>query len=196
MNIIAIAALVAATSAVWALVVCAVVYYYRVRIRKLRALAYSNPITQLPNRRAFDRTMRILRTERERGRVRVFAVAYLDLDGFKAVNDRLGHETGDRVLQAVATLLCRMLRSSDIKLHLGGDEFLLFFPDMDQEHAVRKLCDIRKSLLAMLGEMGVEDIGVSFSFGVATSPPCDIAELVRLAEHDMYRWKEARSARR
>lgn len=140
--------------------------------------------------------MRILRTERERGRVQVFAVAYLDLDGFKTVNDRLGHETGDRVLQAVATLLCSMLRSTDIKLHLGGDEFLIFFPDMDQDHAVRKLCDIRKSLCAILGKMDVKDVGVSFSFGVATSPPCDPAELVRLAENNMYRWKKERSARR
>lgn len=183
------------TNLLWAFVVYILVRYNRACNAELRVLAYSNPITQLPNRRAFDRSMIQLRTQQEQGRVHVFSVAYLDLDGFKEVNDRLGHAVGDQVLQVVGALLRTMLCSTDIKLHIGGDEFLLFFPGMGEADAVRKLCEIRKKLPRMLEEESI-NANVSFSFGVASSPPCDHAELVELAELNMYRWKETRSARR
>lgn len=97
---------------------------------KLRAheLAYSDQLTGLPNRRAFIDALRNL--ERS-GQDKAVAVAMLDLDGFKAINDTLGHATGDALLAAVSQRLSRAIRPGDMLARLGGDEFALLMCSVD-----------------------------------------------------------------
>jgi diguanylate cyclase (GGDEF)-like protein/PAS domain S-box-containing protein len=91
---------------------------------RLQALALEDALTQLPNRRAALQTLPIARSRSQRAGKRI-AVLYLDLDGFKGVNDRLGHPAGDEVLRTFGDRLRRCVRTSDLVARLGGDEFLV-----------------------------------------------------------------------
>ncbi len=89
---------------------------------RIEDVAFRDPLTRLPNRRAFD--LRLRRTQAAAEKTgRGFAVLFLDLDGFKAINDLHGHATGDRVLETVAARLQATMRDGDIVARLGGDEF-------------------------------------------------------------------------
>ena len=120
---------------------------------------------------------------------RPFALAYLDLDDFKSVNDRLGHRVGDTVLCAVVDQAKKYLRKTDIIARVGGDEFILLLPETDQA-ALQKL--IPRLQDALLGEMCRSHWPVTFSIGVLTcwcfSTTAD--ELINRADELMYRVKE------
>ncbi|WP_231956703.1 MULTISPECIES: GGDEF domain-containing protein [unclassified Actinoplanes] len=92
--------------------------------------AHHDPLTGLANRA-------MLTDEMDRGRPTGVAVLYLDLDGFKQVNDRYGHEAGDLVLTTVANRLSAAVRGTDLVVRLGGDEFVLFCPDLPAPDAIR-----------------------------------------------------------
>lgn len=95
-----------------------------------RREARTDPLTGLLNRRGFEEVEERVRARSERSRL-PYGVVLLDLDGFKAVNDRLGHEVGDEVLCAVAALLHTHTRVTDKLVRLGGDEFVVLLPDTD-----------------------------------------------------------------
>jgi len=158
----------------------------------LRSLARADALTGVANRRAFfgaltsavDLSMR---------RAGAWTLAYIDLDDFKQVNDRLGHNVGDEVLRAVAGTLRAATRRIDVVARLGGDEFAVLMPDTDPaqaETAVRKLQGLLDSSMAK-GEWPV-----TFSIGVTTflaAPPSPDAALA-VADARMYQVKRGAKA--
>ena len=129
----------------------------------------------------------IRRAQRSR---RPFSVAYIDLDNFKIVNDRLGHSTGDRVLRAVTDGICHQIRAADSLARLGGDEFALLLPETDGEAAKKVISRIHTSLV---NEMLRNGWMVSFSVGVVTfnEVPKTVDAMVKMADNAMYSVKAA-----
>jgi diguanylate cyclase (GGDEF)-like protein len=120
---------------------------------------------------------------------RPFTLAYIDLDNFKAVNDRLGHSTGDRVLRAVTEAICRQVRPVDRVARLGGDEFALLLPETDDEAAKTVINRIHASLV---DEMLRNGWMVTFSMGVVTfrEIPKTVDDVVKMADDLMYSVKD------
>jgi diguanylate cyclase (GGDEF)-like protein len=114
-----------------------------------------------------------------------FTLAYIDIDNFKAINDRFGHSTGDMVLRTVASDLHHNLRDTDIVARFGGDEFALLLPETGQEAAKVVISKIHSSLMA---EMQKNGWPVTFSIGVVTyaSVPHTVNNVVKIADELMY----------
>ena len=149
--------------------------------------ALHDPLTQLPNRTLFLDRLALTATRLARRRDRI-AVLYLDVDAFKAVNDRLGHEAGDQALVAVGERLSACVGPSDTAARLGGDEFAVLLDGLATERdavavAVRLLRAIRAPI-ALEGQ----DLVVTVSVGIAlgTSRSVQPTELLRHADAAMY----------
>lgn len=159
--------------------------------QQLEWLAHHDPLTHLPNRLLLGDRMRVAFAQADRAR-KLLAVCYLDLDGFKAVNDTLGHEAGDRLLIEVASRLRDSLRAGDTVSRLGGDEFVLLLAGFetvaDCEHALARLL----VLLAAPYVLAEGTATISASIGVALYPldRCDPDELLRRADQAMYLAKQ------
>jgi diguanylate cyclase (GGDEF)-like protein len=162
----------------------------RQQAQRLNRLAQHDELTGLANRSLFnDRLERALAWARRRERIA--AVMVLDLNGFKAVNDRLGHVAGDRLLTIIGMRLSSRLRETDTVARLGGDEFALVVEDLAKpEHAglvARKLLD------AVVPPIMIDsrDVTVTASLGVALYPQDGShgATLLREADRAMYRAK-------
>jgi diguanylate cyclase (GGDEF)-like protein/PAS domain S-box-containing protein len=144
------------------------------------ALAMTDPLCGLANRRAFDDTAQV-ELERSRRYAHPLSIAFLDIDDFKRVNDEQGHGEGDRVLCAFAEVLSRSVRSVDAVARLGGDEFVVMMPETGPEDALslaRRLKDALTSIeIAGRGPLAC-------SVGVATFPvaPASIHEMVDEAD--------------
>ena len=135
---------------------------------RLAHLAYHDPLTELPNRMLLhDRLAQaVLAAQRDSAPL---SLVVLDLDRFKTINDSLGHEAGDRVLQQCAARLRTMLRDVDTVARLGGDEFALLLPRTDAagaERAVRKVAELLRQPMMI----GVQPVIVDGSFGIACLP--------------------------
>ncbi|MEJ6000957.1 EAL domain-containing protein [Paucibacter soli] len=158
---------------------------------ELHRIAYFDALTGLPNRRLLaDRLgQALLRADREG---QLCAVCYLDLDGFKPVNDRLGHGVGDQLLLQVAKQLTHSLRGGDTLARMGGDEFVLVLGDL--EH-LQDCCLVLQRLLEAVSQpiqVGGELVRISASVGV-TLYPVDAGDgdtLLRHADQAMYKAKE------
>jgi diguanylate cyclase (GGDEF)-like protein len=156
-------------------------------------LAHHDPLTGLPNRRFFAQTLE--ETLRHLGPRKRVAVMMLDLDGFKAVNDRHGHAEGDRALLAVGGLLSRMLPDATLA-RMGGDEFAIIVPEMKSHESVATLA--RRIAAGFTEPFVVGDISVSLgvSIGIVVAPDDGDKPdtLLRRADLAMYRAKaEGRS---
>ena len=157
------------------------------REARLSELALCDALTRLPNRPAFEERLesaiaRCLRNERR------CAVLFIDLDGFKALNDRYGHAFGDRILIGVADRLSRHVRASDTVARFGGDEFVVLIDDLFTDEAA---VDAARKILRSLDEPLVIDgttICVRASVGVATYPGSGATarDLMDLADREMY----------
>ncbi|WP_158942596.1 GGDEF domain-containing protein [Granulicella sp. S190] len=153
-------------------------------------LALHDELTGLPNRRLFaDRlTTAIERADRTRSRV---ALIILDLDGFKRINDTMGHQAGDQVLREISSNLRKGVRASDTLARLGGDEFIIVATDMEQERSLNHFADtVRRAMerpIVMDGKMMV----VTASVGMAVYPDDaeDSIRLLRVADQRMYALK-------
>jgi diguanylate cyclase (GGDEF)-like protein/PAS domain S-box-containing protein len=162
----------------------------------LERLAYHDPLTQLPNRTLFaDRLEQALaRSERSS---ELLAICYFDLDGFKPVNDKLGHEAGDRLLVELASRVRACLRETDTIARMGGDEFAVLLCDLkSMEEGEQTL----NRLLARINEPFVINgttAHVSASIGVTVFPLDDTPPdtLLRHADHAMYQAKISGGAR-
>lgn len=156
-----------------------------------RALVYAgtDPVTGLPNARAF-RAAAEAEMARARRYGRPFTIAYLDIDGFKRVNDERGHARGDQVLRAVGLALRSSLRASDLAARLGGDEFAMFLPEAGLEAAGRTLEKVHAALAACVRGYSPE---IGFSIGAATFsvPPASVLVALEKADELMYAAKRS-----
>ncbi len=167
-----------------------------VQIEKAREveqhLAYHDVLTNLPNRLLFyDRVEQALvHSKRYKGLV---AVLFLDLDGFKNINDRLGHSAGDSLLQEVASRLRRNMRESDTIARLGGDEFTILLKGVESADDVAKAAQKVVHLFSRPFHLGGVGITVTCSVGVSIFPfdGGDTESLVKKADFAMYRVKGA-----
>jgi len=156
--------------------------------RRLKATAElhaaTDQLTGLANRRAFVTTLAAVmsRAARVGGTT---SVLMLDLDGFKAINDRQGHDAGDLLLQAAAASWSSQLRAGDLLARTGGDEFLAVLADTDEIRA--------RVLITRLLDATPAAISVSIGLAVAHGDQ-DISKLVAAADHDMYHNKATRRA--
>ena len=152
--------------------------------------ATHDELTGLPNRRLFDDRLDL--TLRRAGRTgELVAVAFLDLDRFKSVNDSLGHAVGDRLLIALSRRLQACLRDSDTIVRMGGDEFIVILPGLrrpeDALHPLRKLLESVRAPLSLDGQ----ELSMTASIGVAVYPSDgrDRDQLLRHADVALYRAK-------
>jgi diguanylate cyclase (GGDEF)-like protein/PAS domain S-box-containing protein len=159
---------------------------------QLRYQALHDLLTDLPNRRLFvDRLQQALRRTRRRPERQV-AVLFMDLNNFKVINDSVGHETGDKLLVAVAERLRGLLRPEDTLARFGGDEFIVLIEDIeDTADAVRVAERIVEGLRKPFVVNG-QEFFVAASIGIALSGAStkDPEELLRNADLAMYRAKE------
>lgn len=156
---------------------------------RLETLARFDSLTDLANRTTFEERL-AQEHQQARRHERRFAVLYLDLDGFKAVNDSLGHQTGDEVLIAVARAIESCSRSVDLPARFGGDEFVLLLSEIgDAEAAQRVACRVRDCIAALSNNHWTIDV----SIGVAVWPDHaeDATQAIRLADEAMYAAKAA-----
>jgi diguanylate cyclase (GGDEF)-like protein/PAS domain S-box-containing protein len=158
--------------------------------------AIHDPLTNLPNRTLFtDRVdLALLRAKRLSSHV---AVIFIDLDRFKIINDSLGHDAGDRVLQAVAKRLSSALRAGDTLARFGGDEFTVLCDEVRDRSHLLEIAD--RLRVAMTQPLDVEDgqtfVSVSIGAALSTESEESGATLLRHADIAMYRAKELGPAR-
>ncbi|MFM7652222.1 MAG: putative bifunctional diguanylate cyclase/phosphodiesterase [Vulcanococcus sp.] len=160
------------------------------RNRDLSDLARRDPLTTLPNRLGLlDRAREALGRARRNGSD--LLVVFLDLDRFKLVNDSLGHDSGDLLLQAVAERLSHTVRASDTVARLGGDEFVLIIEDLDDQFDAGHFADKLHRTFAQPLNLNGQPMPVSPSIGVSMFPGDgdDIETLMRKADLAMYEVK-------
>lgn len=157
--------------------------------------AMHDALTGLPNRRYLSEWLRTALAGAQRA-ARELYVIYFDLDGFKAVNDRFGHEAGDRVLQATATRLRDALRAADFVARMGGDEFVAVLPNGPPPVAVDAIVDRIREQLALSPIPELQDGEVSASIGKALFPRDGDTpeELLAAADSAMFEVKQERRA--
>ncbi len=156
---------------------------------RLRHLARHDSLTDLPNRHYLREH---LTDHLSRGGEPLYLLA-LDLDRFKPVNDRLGHEAGDIVLRAVAGRLAELVREEGaFAARLGGDEFVLVVRETGPE-GIRRLARTLRACIALPISLGPERVQVDASVGIARSQPgMSVDALLRAADADLYRRKADR----
>ncbi|MHC8307771.1 putative bifunctional diguanylate cyclase/phosphodiesterase [Pseudomonas sp. PB3P13] len=159
--------------------------------QQLEVQAVTDPLTGLLNRRGFYQTVEnlLLRGERPDS---AWVLLYLDLDGFKRVNDSLGHDAGDRVLRWVSEQLKACLRPSDILARVGGDEFTALL-DLGAPEQAAKIAEKLIERVSICQQIDGLDIALGASIGIATFPDCgaDLDGLMRASDIAMYEAKRA-----
>lgn len=159
---------------------------------ELDHIAHYDPLTGTPNRRLLtDRMEQAIARATRSGRT--LAVCFIDLDGFKQVNDRLGHAAGDTLLVGVAHHLQHMLRSEDTLARLGGDEFVVLLSDIATPEECMLILDRVLQAITRPVQLEGEAISVTASIGVSLYPTdnSDADALLRHADQAMYLAKEA-----
>jgi diguanylate cyclase (GGDEF)-like protein len=153
-------------------------------LRRERAISRTDSLTGLLNGRGFYEAavVELARSTRYR---HPLTLAYVDLDDFKATNDRFGHARGDAVLVAVARAMRRACRSTDVVGRVGGDEFVVLFPETGREAAETALVKVRSRLEEAASQHGSR---VTASIGSVSfaRPPADVEALVHEADTVMY----------
>ncbi|AIE74821.1 MULTISPECIES: EAL domain-containing protein [unclassified Synechocystis] len=164
---------------------------------QIEVLAYYDPLTGLPNRRLLlDRAENALALAQRSEHYG--AIALIDLDGFKTLNDARGHDSGDRLLQMVAERLQDNLRDSDTVARLGGDEFVVLLPELahDRELAARLGLSVGEKIrraLATPFSLEAEEVQISGSIGITLFPKLNekVNDLFKEADTAMYQAKKA-----
>jgi diguanylate cyclase (GGDEF)-like protein len=154
-------------------------------------LAYHDSLTGLPNRSLFSKLLGHSITQSLRNQ-RQLAVLFLDLDHFKKINDTLGHEAGDQLLQEVAARLKTCLRDSDTVARLGGDEFIVMLPELQVEEYSAAVAQKILAAIARPFVLAGEEFRVTASIGISSYPQDGLDEqtLTKNADVAMYRAKE------
>ena len=155
-----------------------------------RHLASHDSLTALPNRSCFHERLEHALAEPERRR-QGLALLYLDLDGFKAVNDAHGHDAGDELLRIVAARLARSVRADDMVSRIGGDEFACLLPDVPSREQLSHLaCKIFDAVSSPM-KIGQLKLTIHASIGIAVCPTdgANAEDLLKSADNAMYRAK-------
>ena len=174
----------------WAALLCASLESQRLQ-ETVRKSALYDALTRLPNRQLFlERLEHALALWQRSGTP--FAVLFLDLDGFKLINDSLGHQMGDRMLTAVGARIVRELRAVDTGARFGGDEFVILLHDTDPGDALVVAQRVQVALAEVFDLDGYE-IAIRASLGIATSAIeyTSAEDILRDADTAMYRAKSA-----
>src|SRR5262245_64025971 len=168
----------------------------RAQVAALAAFAQIDPLTDILNRRGLERELKRSLAHVKRYGVSA-ALIYLDLDGFKRVNDRHGHAAGDAVLKAVAMVLDRHSRESDVVARVGGDEFVLLLWNCSEADAQTKAQTIETAIGRMTPAHAGAALQVGASCGVAMLLPLDRPQdLLNRADRAMYARKLERGGLR
>ena len=154
---------------------------------RLEHIATHDALTGLVNRREFERLCEVAVQCAKVNRTTV-AVLFIDLDGFKAVNDNYGHAIGDRLLVAVSERIADQLRKNDVAGRIGGDEFIVLVPQVARREVAASLARRLCSALAEPFEIDTYEIAITASIGVAIAPDDgrDVTDLVGEADAAMY----------
>jgi diguanylate cyclase (GGDEF)-like protein len=164
----------------------------RATIADLEARADVDPLLNILNRRGFERELKrsLAYLQRYKGEA---AMLFLDLDGFKAVNDRHGHAAGDALLKAVADALTAHVRASDVVARLGGDEFGVLLWNLGPAQASVKARDLEQVIAAVAVEHDAAQLSVGASAGlVALTGSATSAQMIDAADRAMYARKKER----
>ncbi|CCQ74157.1 GGDEF domain-containing protein [Magnetospira sp. QH-2] len=164
----------------------------KARIAKLEEQVLTDELTQLSNRRGFLREVRRIRSAMDRYDEQGLLL-FIDLDGFKQVNDTFGHAAGDTVLQRVADVLRDSVRQSDVVARLGGDEFVVLLSHASPEAARTKARELDRILNAAKAWWHDHQIPIRASIGIRkVTRNCAMDKLLREADNAMYASKRSR----
>ena len=159
----------------------------KLSLARASLLARKDSLTDLANRGSFYELLNqeTLRCKRYGGAI---SIVFIDLDKFKDLNDRSGHDVGDEALRVVAQTLRDQLRSTDLPARLGGDEFAVMLPEMDARGASQATQILQSRLLSAMEKRGWS---VTFSIGLATfiTPLDSVDEMIKRADMLMYKMK-------
>ena len=159
-------------------------------VNNLSKIAHTDSLTGLPNRLQFELKLESLLSNSELQQT-PFSVVFIDLNGFKVINDTAGHHVGDEILRVCSKRLCNQLRQDSMVARVGGDEFLLLLPNTDKETATRVIDRITDSFRPPINFNGAS-WNVSCSVGLAFYPSDGRSgsELMRNADFAMYEAKK------
>jgi two-component system, cell cycle response regulator len=160
-------------------------------IKRVEEMAATDPLTGLYNRRHFQTMLQQLFAESLRYGSDL-SVVMIDLDGYKQLNDSLGHQMGDQILVLVGNIFRETLRKSDVAARYGGDEFILLLPRADAQEAARLVSRIRDEYRARSREMTSRDKGMTMSIGIAgvrANQPAGVDEFIAIADAALYQSK-------
>ena len=157
---------------------------------KLKLLARTDPLTQLSNRRDALEKIEYEEKRYERSE-KPFAIAICDIDDFKSVNDRFGHDAGDEVLKTLANIMCMSVRKQDTVSRWGGEEFLLLLPQTDLEGGIVLAEKIRKKVHSTEFNFDGVKIHVSLTMGLSIYKESKtIEETINRADQALYMGKK------
>lgn len=154
----------------------------------LRRVALEDPLTGLPNRRALEQHWARIAANPDPG---LTAMLLIDLDGFKAINDTLGHDAGDETLKIVAKRLTDSVRSGDLVCRMGGDEFVVLLSGLKIPDQVEQVCwRIQTELTRPMNLMSrPATVGASIGASLAPQDGKDLRSLLKCADEALYRRK-------
>ena len=157
----------------------------------IRQMAYYDSLTGLPNRNLLNDRLAVALANASRSNQKV-AILFLDLDHFKTINDSLGHEAGDQLLQQVSLRIKEILRKQDTIARMGGDEFIILIPGLtDTDHTARLAEKILDAVTPVF-KIGDNELYIGCSIGIAIFPDdgMEIKTLLKNSDLAMYRAKE------
>lgn len=162
--------------------------------KTLKEIAYTDPLTKLATRRLFDDRLK-LSLARSKRTGKPLALAFIDLDDFKRINDTFGHDIGDKALCHVADILNSQIRETDTLARIGGDEYLLLFDTFNSKGDVFEICKRISAQLSIPFKSGDISLQLSLSMGTSFYPEDgeDAKKLIISADFNMYENKKSKS---
>lgn len=157
---------------------------------------FHDALTGLPNRALFMDRLKLATERAVRRKEQMYAVLFLDLDGFKSINDSLGHSVGDQLLVQISRRMKNCLRATDTIARMGGDEFTILLEDLTDERESLRIVERLQRELARPFRLGESDVQVTASIGVTWNNQKNQRpeEMLREADMAMYRAKSAGKA--